>query len=201
MVMNGRRAKDFSEYLLLQFPVDSSCTPTDLGSFGNRRLGRLLRFNARLQRQRMAPQVIASRETVRGGEGGCVRSSRSLVVAGEKIDWDDVTVILENHFRCDAGHLFLAMAEDPLRLSFWGLRAIRVCSLGRFLILGGFIVCMLGLALGARLGAFGTLGKGDIQDPNVSVKSVNTFKGIRKRKTTNLGRNINISGCLRSMRS
>lgn len=101
---------------------------------------------------------------------------------GEEIDWDDVTIILENHFRCDAGSLFLAMAEDPLRLSFWGLRAIRVCSLGRFLILGGFIVCMLGLALGARLGAFGTLGKGDIQNPNVSVKKRLVHQRHQKQK-------------------
>lgn len=156
MVMDGRRAEDFSKNLLLQFPVDSSRTPTDIGLFRDRRLGRFWPFNARLQRQ-TAPQFIASGETVLRGESGRVRSSRSLVVAGEEINWDDVTIILENHFRCDAGHLFLTVAEDPLRLpSFQELRTIRGCLLGRLLILGGFVVCMFGLALRTRLVTFGS---------------------------------------------
>lgn len=169
MVMDGRRAEDFSKNLLLQFPVNSSCTPADIGPFRDRRLRRLLLFNACLQRQ-TAPQFIVNGETV-FRECGRVRSSRSLVMTGEEVDWDDVTIILENHFRCYAGRLFLAVAEDSLRLpSFLGLRIIYDCLLSRLLILGGFVIRILGLAPRTRLVTFGTFGKSDIQDPNVSVK-------------------------------
>ena len=202
VMVHGGWAKDFTKDLLLQLPIHGCGTPLlslqglwllQKRTLGLPLLGQLSKFNG---------EALISRERT-------VRGSGPLAV-GEKVCRNYMAVVFENDLGDDAGHLLLA--ENALRLCIvlGGAAAIRrdrcvrvdtvrsMCCMATI-----WALCMVSRGLRS----LGGLRKGDIKNSNVSDERVSWDCGDQAFVSRGLvmvpylGRNISISGCLRSIRS